>query len=92
MIKTFRSKGLAELWRYGDTKRIDARLHDHILRRLDNLDAAEQVKDMNIPGFGFHALQGFRPRRYTVHVNGPWCITFEFADGHAYNVNFENYH
>jgi hypothetical protein len=31
---------------------------------------------MNIPGFDFHALRGFYPIRYTVHVNGPWCITF----------------
>jgi proteic killer suppression protein len=25
-------------------------------------------------------------------VNGPWCITFEFADGHAYEVDLEQYH
>jgi proteic killer suppression protein len=27
-----------------------------------------------------------------VHVNGPWCLTFEFADGDAYRVDFEQYH
>jgi proteic killer suppression protein len=27
-----------------------------------------------------------------VHVNGPWCVTFEFQDGHAYQVDFEQYH
>ena len=36
---------------------------------------------MNLPGFNFHALRGFVPTRYTVHVNGPWCITFEFDAG-----------
>jgi toxin HigB-1 len=70
MIKTFKSKGLAELWREGQTKRIDARLHDHILRRLDSLDMAEQAQDMNVPGFNFHILRGSRPKRYAVHVNG----------------------
>jgi proteic killer suppression protein len=25
-------------------------------------------------------------------VNGPWCITFEFEDGDAYRVDFEQYH
>jgi proteic killer suppression protein len=28
----------------------------------------------------------------TVHVNGPWCITFEFVDGDADRVDYEQYH
>src|SRR5712672_820366 len=47
---------------------------------------------MNVPGFDFHSLQGFNPKRYSVHVNGPWCITFEFEDGEACRVDFEQYH
>jgi proteic killer suppression protein len=45
---------------------------------------------MNVPGFDFHALRG-APLRYTVHVNGPWCITFEFEEGDAFRVDFEQY-
>lgn len=92
MIKTFRSKGLAELWEGGVTRLIDRRMHSRIIRRLDRLDAAEKADEMNVPGFAFHRLRGFSPTRYTVHVNGPWCITFEFEDGHAYQVDFEQYH
>ena len=62
------------------------------MERLDALDAAERAEDMNVPGYDFHALKGFRPRRYTVHVNGPICITFEFEEGDAGNVDLENYH
>jgi proteic killer suppression protein len=47
---------------------------------------------MNVPGFDFHALKGFNPARYTVHVNGPWCITFAFEDGNAVAIDFERYH
>jgi len=47
---------------------------------------------MDIPGFDFHALHGHRLTRYTVHVNGPWCITFEFKDGDALRVDLEQYH
>lgn len=47
---------------------------------------------MNLPGFDFHALHGFDPTRYSVHVNGPWCITFVFDDGDAFLVDFEQYH
>jgi proteic killer suppression protein len=46
---------------------------------------------MNVPGFDFHVLRGI-PLRYTVHVNGPWCITFEFEEGDALRVDFEQYH
>src|SRR5450432_1277635 len=42
---------------------------------------------MNLPGFDFHALKGFVPTRYSVHVNGPWCITFEFDSGDALRVD-----
>jgi len=91
MIKTFRDRQLRSLWETGRSK-IDGRFHERILRRLDRLDAAEAAEDMNLPGFDFHVLRGHRPTRYTVHVNGPWCVTFEFSDGDAYAVAFEQYH
>ena len=92
MIKTFRSKALADLWSKGRNARIDARLHKRILTRLDRLNVATTPEQMNLPGFDFHALKGDVPTRYTVHVNGPWCITFEFAAGDAFRVDFEQYH
>ncbi|MGH6945040.1 MAG: type II toxin-antitoxin system RelE/ParE family toxin [Geminicoccaceae bacterium] len=92
MIRSFRSKALADLWAGGRAKAIDARLHRRILLRLDRLDAAVRPEEMNVPGFDFHALKGFDPTRYTVHVNGPWCLTFEFEDGDACRVDFEQYH
>lgn len=91
MIKTFAHKQLKALWETGKSK-IDARMHKRILRRLDALDQAKSAEDMNLPGFDFHALKGFNPTRYTVHVNGPWCITFEFQDGDAQVVDYEQYH
>jgi proteic killer suppression protein len=83
VIKTFRSKALSELWSKGRTAKID---------RLDRLNVATAPEQMNLPGFNFHALRGFVPTRYTVHVNGPWCITFEFDAGDALRVDFEQYH
>jgi proteic killer suppression protein len=92
VIKTFRSKALADLWSKGRTAKIDAALHKRILIRLDRLNASNAPEQMNLPGFNFHALRGFVPTRYTVHVNGPWCITFEFDAGDALRVDFEQYH
>src|SRR6266480_442558 len=92
MIRSFKSKPLAELWEKGRASKIDAKMQVRILRRLDRLDAAAVPEEMNIPGFDFHALRGFKPTRYSVHVNGPWCITFEFEDRDACRVDFEQYH
>ena len=92
MIRSFRSRALADLWRKGTSSKIDARLYQRIIRRLEALDAAGAPQEMNFPGYDFHALRGRRPTRHTVHVNGPWCITFEFENGDAYRVDFEQYH
>lgn len=67
-------------------------MHRRILTRLEALEYAAAPADMDLPGFDFHALKGMRPPRYTVQANGPWCITFEFADGDAQAVDFEQYH
>jgi len=91
VIKSFRSKPLAGLWSGGSGSRIDAALHDRIRRRLQALDSAKQPTDMHIPGFDFHRLRG-KPTRYSVHVNGPWCITFEWNQGDALRVDLEQYH
>jgi toxin HigB-1 len=92
VIRTFKNKALAELWAKGKSSKIDAKMQKRILARLDRLDVAIRPEEMNVPGFDFHALQGFNSKRYSVHVNGPWCSTFEFEDGEASRVDFEQYH
>jgi proteic killer suppression protein len=67
------------------------KMHGRILRCLDYLEAATLGTEMNIPGYRFHSLRG-KPLRYSVHINGPWCITFEFEGGGAIRVDFEQYH
>jgi toxin HigB-1 len=90
MIRSFRHKGLAELFSSGASAKVDATLRERVVRRLDALNAASAPADMNLPGFDFHALRG-KPKRYSVHVNGPWCVTFEFEDGDAWRVDLEQY-
>ena len=92
MNRTFQSNLLLELWAKGKSSKIDVRMHKRIFARLDRIDVAVRAEEMNLPGFDFHSLSGFEPRRYSVHVNGPWCITFELIDGDAWHVDFEQYH
>lgn len=92
MIKGWKHKGLRELFETGRTGKIQNKFHERISERLDALDIAASPPAMDIPGYDFHALKGFKPKRYTVHVNGPWCITFEFDGVDAVKVDFEQYH
>jgi proteic killer suppression protein len=91
MIRTFRHKGLRDLWKDGKSGKVDPALRGRALRRLDALESAQQPSDMNVPGFNYHPLQG-SPQRYTAHVNGPWCITFGWDAGDAIDVDLEQYH
>ncbi len=91
MIISIRHKGLAELFERGRSRKMRQDLQSRSLRRLDALDQAESLTDLNVPGFNFHSLQG-KPKRYSLHVNGPWCITFEWKDGDAFKVDLEQYH
>ena len=91
MIKSFRHKGLAELFERGRSRHIQRSLQSRCLRRLEVLDQAESLVDINVPGFNFHGLRGV-PTRYSIHVNGPWCITFAWQAGDVLRVDLEQYH
>lgn len=67
--------------------------HANKLRMLlSALDTASQIDDMNVPGFGLHQLKGDRKGQWAVAVSGNWRITFEFRDGNAYSLDYEDYH
>lgn len=91
MIRSFRSKPLAVLWQTGASAKIRQDLAKRALGRLTALDAAISLAMLDQPGFDFHALRG-KPKRYTLHINGPWCVTFEWEGTDAYRVDLEQYH
>jgi len=91
VILSFCSRALKAFWTKGDARKIAPELVDRLRRRLDALDAARVPEDMDVPGFDFHKLRG-KPVRYTVHVNGPWCVTFGWEGENAVAVDFEDYH
>lgn len=91
MIRSFQNKALKELFLEGKSHKLEQKLVGRCLRRLDVLDQAAKPEDRNIPGFNFHGLQG-NPKRYPIHVNGPWCITFEWRESEPWAVDLVQYH
>ena len=91
MIRSFRHRGLARFFLHDDHSKIRPDLTRRIQRRLSAMHSAENLEELNLPGFNLHTLRG-KPTRHTIHVNGPWCLTFEWRDGEAYQVDLEQYH
>ncbi len=60
--------------------------------QLAALDTATEIGDMDIPGFRLHPLKGKLAGRWAISVSANGRITFEFRDGNAYILNYEDYH
>jgi proteic killer suppression protein len=92
VIKTFRHKGLMELFEIGKSAKVPANLANRCLNRLTVLNRAVYVREVTGAGFNTHPLTGAVPQRYAMSVSGPWRITFRFDTGDAYGVDLEQYH
>ena len=92
MIKSFKHQGLKKFFETGTTAGIDAKQSRKISTRLAVLNEARTIEDINLPGFYLHSLTGDRNGLWSITVTGNWRITFEFFDGNAYIVNYEDYH
>lgn len=92
MIKSFRHKGLRTLFETGKASGVQP-AHSRRLRiQLAALDTAQEVSDMDLPGFRLLPLKGGGAGRWAITVNGNWRMTFEFREGNAYVLDYEDYH
>jgi len=93
VIVSYRDKRTRE---FSEGKRIKA--FAAIARRaemkLDQLDAAVSLRDLELPGNRLEALKGDRKGYFSIRVNDQWRICFEWPDGSRGPVNVEiiDYH
>ena len=92
MIQSFRHKGLRKFFESGHAAGIQPHHAQRLRMLMAALDTSQSIEDMNVPGFRLHPLKGSGRGRWSVWVNGNWRITFEFRDGHAYVLDYEDYH
>ena len=94
MIKGFKNKALVELFRTGKSRKINQRHVGRLVVRLDALDQAETIKDVDASGYHLHQPKGRRRGTWSVWVSGASRLTFRFDEqkGEAYDVDFEQYH
>lgn len=93
MIISFKSKGLLELFTKGKTTKLPQERLRKIRLILAILDAAQDLKDLNIPAFRLHKLKqpplnGFM----SIDVTGNYRIVFWFEDGKVSDIDYLNTH
>ncbi len=91
MVKTFRHKGLQRFFEPGSSAGVQPHHASRLQMQLAALDTSQQIEDMSIPGFRLHPLKGREKGRWSIWVNGSWRLTFEFRDGDACVLDYENY-
>jgi proteic killer suppression protein len=92
MIQTFKSKALENLFKEGNAKGIPKEFEKKTRVRLEVIDTATIIDEINIPGYRLHELKGDRQGTWSIKVSGNWRITFTFNDNNAYDIDFEDYH
>jgi len=92
-IKSFKDKSLEKCWRFAKCAKVDADLKERLLSKLDYLDAATTIEDLKFPpSNNLHPLKEKLNGYHAISVNGPWRLIFEFSNGNAYKVFYDNYH
>jgi len=89
---SFRHKGLKRFYETGSTAGVQAAHAKKLRMRLAALDTSTILEDMDLPGFELHDLKGQGKGRWAISVNGNWRLTFEFRDGNAFVLDYEDYH
>jgi len=92
MITSFRHKGLRKYFESGSLAGIQPAHANRLKMQLAALDTAQVIEDMDIPGFRLHPLKGSERGRWSIWVNGNWRVTFEFENGNAFILDYEDYH
>ena len=92
MIRSFKHKGLRRFFETGKSSGIQAQHAKRLRLILGRLHAAQQPKDMSLPGLRLHELKGDRSGTWAVDVSGHWRITFRFDGEDVEVVDYEDYH
>jgi proteic killer suppression protein len=92
MIKTFKHRGLQRYFETGISKAIPSVMKKRIQIRLNVLDRAKELRDLDLPGFDLHSLKGDRKGEYAIKTSGNYRLTFRFENGDVLDLDLEDYH
>ncbi|OVE79353.1 plasmid maintenance system killer [bacterium I07] len=93
MINSFKQSWLESFWNSGSNKKVPADLSVRLIRKLDILNTANELKDLKSPPSNhLQKLSGDREGQLAISVNGSWILCFRFENGDVYDVELVQYH
>jgi toxin HigB-1 len=93
VIKSFRDKETAKVWNQEFSKKLPKDIQVRAFMKLQQLHAAEDLKDLSIPASNqLELLKGDRKGDYSIRINKQWRICFTWFGGHALDVEITDYH
>ncbi|OBK29609.1 plasmid maintenance system killer protein [Mycobacterium asiaticum] len=95
MIRSFSDSDTQKIWELRCPKGISKDLAKAARRKMQILDAAENINDLRVPpGNRLEKLtaKGGRQGQYSIRVNDQYRICFKWRDGGADNVELADYH
>jgi proteic killer suppression protein len=93
VIKSFADKRTAALFAGHFVKALPTDVAVRAKRKLDLVDAAVGLDFLRVPpGNRLEELKGDRKGQHSIRVNQQWRICFRWSGGHAYDVEFCDYH
>ena len=92
MIGSFRHKGLKDFFETGSKRGIPPELAARIARRLDVLEAAQQIGDIDAHGFKLYRLKGERQNEWGHLGQRQLADYFSTCERRSFGLNLEDYH
>jgi len=92
LIESFKHGALKRYFETGKANGIPSDMVTRIRVRLNALDRARDLRDVDLPGFDLHALKGQRQGEYAIAVTANFRLTFRFEGATVFDPNLEDYH
>ena len=85
------SKKTLRRYRTRDEAALRADWRGKVLRAMAALDQASEPADLDLPGYGFHALTGDMNGRFSITIFRDWRMTFAWNNDGAADLDLEDY-
>jgi proteic killer suppression protein len=93
MIQSFRCRETSKIFNRQFSRKFPKDIQQRAFMKLNAIDAAVQLEDLDLPPSNrLEALKGERKGQWSIRINDPWRICFEWRGGNAEQVEIVDYH
>jgi proteic killer suppression protein len=93
MIRSFLCNETEKIFRPDFSRKFPGDIQERAFMKLNAIDAAIEIQDLRFPPSNrLNALKGDRKGQWSLRIDSQWRICFIWLDGHAEDVEIEDYH